>query len=380
MLGGLVNSLVGVWLLAAPLIFWSPDAAAYVNDSLVGILVIAFSLIIPMGHSMEGPDVPPGWSYNPSTWPQRAPIIALGLAGLLLSRYMAAFQLGYIAHAWDPFFGGSTERVLTSKVSRMWPVSDAALGAMAYTLEVLMGFMGDKRRWRTMPWMVTFFGILVVPLGVTSIVLVILQPIAVGAWCSLCLAAALAMLVMIPLTLDEVVAMVQFLARKRRAGESLWRAFWLGGDVAEGGEAKPTRPEGWSLKPMLWGFTPAAALVASAALGLWLLFAPAVFGLPMKNPLSDSDHLVGALIVVVAVIAMAEVARPIRLVNALLGFWLLTAPWLLSGGSTAARVNDSLIGAAVVLLALPLGSYREHYGKIDRSLTWSLNRLRKVNT
>jgi hypothetical protein len=70
-----------------------------------------------------------------------------------------------------------------------------------------------------MPWMVTFFGILAVPLGVTSIVLVILQPLSVGAWCTICLATALAMLIMIPLTLDEVVAMGQFLAQSRREGK-----------------------------------------------------------------------------------------------------------------------------------------------------------------
>ena len=49
------------------------------------------------------------------------------------------------------------------------------------------------------------FGILVVPLGVVSITLIVLQPIAVGAWCTPCLIAAAAMLVMISLTLDEVV-------------------------------------------------------------------------------------------------------------------------------------------------------------------------------
>lgn len=41
-----------------------------------------------------------------------------------------------------------------------------------------------------MPWMVVMFGIFVVPLGIVSIVLVMLQPIGVGAWCALCLIAA----------------------------------------------------------------------------------------------------------------------------------------------------------------------------------------------
>jgi len=86
-------------------------------------------------------------------------------------------------------------------------------------IEFLMGFMGDKARWRTMPWMVMFFGILVVPLGVVGITLIVPQPIAVGAWCAPCLIAAAAMLVMIALTLDEVAAMLQFLVQARRADD-----------------------------------------------------------------------------------------------------------------------------------------------------------------
>ena len=71
--------LVGVWLLFAPLLFWTPGAAAYATDALIGALVIAFSVLIPMMPSRAhhevmmgpGPDTPPGWSYNPSDWMQR---------------------------------------------------------------------------------------------------------------------------------------------------------------------------------------------------------------------------------------------------------------------------------------------------------------------
>ncbi len=90
--------------------------------------------------------------------------------------------------------------------------------------------------------MVTFFGILVVPLGVVSIVLIILQPLAVGAWCSICLLTALAMLIMIPLTLDEVVAMIQFLVQAKRDGKPFWRTFWKGDTVEGGGKDERTPP------------------------------------------------------------------------------------------------------------------------------------------
>lgn len=65
------------------------------------------TVLIPHGMDMGDGDVPPGWSYNPSTWTQRLPIIALALVGFLASRY----QLDHITNAWDPFFGNGTERV-----------------------------------------------------------------------------------------------------------------------------------------------------------------------------------------------------------------------------------------------------------------------------
>ena len=90
-----------------------------------------------------------------------------------------------LQHTMARLVGGRTRNHfhLTSDVSRSFPIPDAGLGAVAYMVEFLMGFIGDKRRWRTMPWMVTFFGILVVPLGVVSVTLIILQPLAVGARC-----------------------------------------------------------------------------------------------------------------------------------------------------------------------------------------------------
>lgn len=74
---------------------------AYATDSVVGILVIALSILVPGMPGMPlimkmGPETPPGWSYNPASWYQRAPVIALSFVGLFISRYLAAYQLGYI--------------------------------------------------------------------------------------------------------------------------------------------------------------------------------------------------------------------------------------------------------------------------------------------
>src|SRR5439155_2915961 len=89
---------------------------------------------------------------------------------------------------WEPYFSGDagrngTEFIITSSVSKAWPIADGGLGAVTYMLEVLMGVMGDRSRWRTMPWMVAMFGIVVVPLGVVSIYFIIIQPIVLGTYC-----------------------------------------------------------------------------------------------------------------------------------------------------------------------------------------------------
>ena len=129
------NATVGCWLLFAPLVFWTPLPEAYANGTLIGALVIAFSVLIPMmpGMSMAGmmgkPDVPRGWAYTPASWLQRLPIAVFGLIGFLIARYMTAYQLGHIDHAWDPFFGVGTETIITSDMSKAWPIAASTPGS-----------------------------------------------------------------------------------------------------------------------------------------------------------------------------------------------------------------------------------------------------------
>jgi nucleoside-diphosphate-sugar epimerase len=373
------NTAVGLWLLFAPLIFWTPSAAAYANDTLVGSLVIAFAILVPMmpGMSHEGmmdaSDTPPGWTYSPSTYLQRLPIIALGAIGFVIARVLAAYQLGHIDAVWEPFFAGDavrngTEFIITSDVSKAWPIADGGLGATTYMLEVLMGAMGGRSRWRTMPWMVLMFGIAVVPLGVVSIYFIIIQPIEIGTYCTLCLLAALAMLVMIPFALDELVAMGQFLVANTRRGRPFWASFFRGDALP--GSGKDKWPGFGSTVPKMIssaarGNTIPWTLLASAALGVWMMFSRAIFG--TVAPMADSDHLVGALVITVAVMAMAEVARPLRFINVVFGLWLVVAPWFLAGESLGAAVAGAIAGVLLIGLNLPRGKRSpEHYGSWDR--------------
>jgi hypothetical protein len=323
---------------------------------------------------MDNHAIPPGWTYSPSSWLQRLPIIALALFGFLIARYLAAFQLGHVNAAWDPIFHGAlarngTEHIITSDVSQVWPVADAGLGATVFMLEALMGAMGAATRWRTMPWLVAVFFVLVVPLGGISILFTLVQPVIIGTYCTLCLILAFATLVMIPLALDEVIAMGQYMVRSCKAGGPFLRTFLRGGpDPAARAEDRPgfEAPLKAQVAAATWGVTVPWQLAAASGLGAWLMFTPLVFA--TSGAMADSDHIVGGLVITVAVIAMAEVARPFRLVNVGSGLWLVAAPWLLSDvPSGLATANSVIAGLALVALSLPRGRRSaERYGSWDR--------------
>lgn len=169
---------------------------------------------------------PPGWSYNPSTWRQRLPLVGLALGGFGVATYLALFQVGVLSTVWDPFFGLGTRRVLHSSLSTVLPVPDAALGAFGYLVDAVTGAVGGTRRWKTMPWIVILFGLAVGPLGIISIALVVSQPLVVGSWCTLCLGSAVLSLAMIGPAMDEMLASLQHMRRVKDAGLPLWRHFW----------------------------------------------------------------------------------------------------------------------------------------------------------
>ncbi len=121
--------------------------------------------------------VPSGWNYNPSEWSQRLPIVGLALGGFGIALYLALYQWRVFETVWEPFFGDGSRVILNSRVSRILPVPDAALGAFGYLVDALSGVIGRRDRWRTMPWIVILFGLAVGPLGAVSIMLVILQPV-----------------------------------------------------------------------------------------------------------------------------------------------------------------------------------------------------------
>lgn len=358
---------VGLWLQFAPLLFWAPNAVIYVSDTFIGLLAIAFSILVPGARFEEkelGACKPLGWSYNPSSWVQRMPIITLAFLSWFLSRFLAAFQLGYIHTMPDPFFGDGTLQVITSAVSKAFPVSDAGLGALAYSLEVLMGFKGGSKRWRTMPWIVIGFAILIVPVGFTSVVLITLQPILVHAWCSYCLLTAFFMLIMIALTVDEAVAALQFLSQQKRMGRPFWRTFWFG---AEGGQKEVKSPScDCSFASMVRGVTIPWNLALTALIGVFCMFVPALFLSQARA--ADFEHIIGALVVVFSIISMAEVTRSARFLNIIFGALLFLIPFLFTGSTPASSWCDTLIGIALILLSWRRGKIKQQYGSWDKAI------------
>lgn len=158
---------------------------------------------------------PAPFSYNPSAWSQRIPICILAAVATWIAAYMGLYQWRLIDSVWDPMFGDSTQKVLDSKVAQTMDhwigIPDAALGAFAYLGDAILGLAGSTRRWQYRPWMVILFGIDVIPLGVVSAVLVILQGTVVGYWCFLCLVTAIISLILAYWAYDEVWASVVYL-------------------------------------------------------------------------------------------------------------------------------------------------------------------------
>ena len=382
---------IGAVVMALPFLWSTANGASYLSDTLVGALIFGLAVCSKPepGSSaiaaLTGPTIPPGWSYNPSEWSQRIPIIVMALLGPYVSRYLAGYQLGHIPGLWDPFFDGSpsdprngTEEIVTSWVSKALPVSDAALGGYTYLLEILTGLVGSRQRWRTAPWLVLLFGLMIVPLGMTTILFIVIQPVVLGTWSTLALVGGAAVLIQIPYSLDELLATCQFLRRRVLAGKSWLRVLFLGDtdDLPDRGEAGEVpaddagdefaRPTGVVLSSMLrGGISLPWNLAFAGAIGLSLLFTRITLG--AEGGMADAHHVIGSLVLTVVSIAAADVARPVRALNALLGVCLMATPFIFDGDSLTTAITLGA-GLALVLFSIRRGPIQERYGNLNRLL------------
>jgi len=380
---------IGALVMAAPFLSSTANAAAYLSDTMVGVLIFGLAVCTKPDPgpsalaALTGPAVPPGWSYNPSEWTQRLPIIVLALIGLYVSRYLAAYQLEHIPAVADPFFAGApddprngTEEIITSWVSKAWPVSDAAVGAYTYLLEIVIGFAGSAVRWRTMPWLVVLFGLMIAPLGITTIFFIIIQPVLLGTWSTIALLGAVAVLVQIPYSLDELLATLQFVRRRAKAGQSWLRVFFVGdtdempksaaaSDTPAVGDEFDRKPGEVAKAALLGGVSLPWNLALAAQIGLLLLFTRPLLG--AEGTLAHVHHVIGSLVLTVVSISAAEVARPARWLNLLLGITLAASAVLLQADALN-MVVSVLLGVALMGVSIRRGPIIERYGDWSRLL------------
>jgi hypothetical protein len=101
------------------------------------------------------------------------------------------------------------------------------------------------------------------------------------------------------------------------------------------------------------------ARIVNALLGLWLMAAPWLMG--YADPARTHDRIIGPLVASIAIIACTECMRPVRWANLCLGVWLLCAPWLL-GYTRMALLNSMMVGILMSGCALVRGRITHHFG------------------
>jgi hypothetical protein len=210
------------------------------------------------------------------------------------------------------------------------------------------------------------FGLMIAPLGVVSIFFIIIQPILLGTWSTLALLGAAAMLVQIPYSLDELLASVQFVRRRAKAG-SRWLVVAFRGDTDDEPRRKVSRaideldasPAAIARDALGGGVTVPWNLLVAGLVALSLLFTRVL--LDADGALANAHHLLGALALTVISIAAAEVARPVRYLNVLLGAALLVVPFVYEANA-ATTVFTLVAGAAIAALSFRRGPIRNRYG------------------
>ncbi|AUD05876.1 SPW repeat domain-containing protein [Spirosoma pollinicola] len=108
------------------------------------------------------------------------------------------------------------------------------------------------------------------------------------------------------------------------------------------------------------------AKLVSIGIGIGLMVLPAVWNLP--KPVANHEHIVGPIIVSMAVISISESTRSVRYVNMLVGLWLLIAPWILHHQGTHLVLTEMSCGLLLIGLSLIRGTIKNRFGGGWRSL------------
>jgi hypothetical protein len=203
-----------------------------------------------------------------------------------------------------------------------------------------------------------------------SITFIIIQPILIGTWCTLCLLGAAAMLLQIAYAFNELVATGGFLLRRRQAGAPLLKIFFTGDTDSGRREAEDESFQQAGPRTLLRGaFTTGVNLPWNLALcllvGAWLMFTRVTLG--AEGAMADWDHFTGAMVIAVTVVAMAGAARPLRWLLLPLALIPLVTPWVYGLGWPALLASQ-VCAVALIALAWRRGPVPGHYGEWSRVL------------
>lgn len=192
---------------------------------------------------MKESSTPPGWSYNPCSWRERLPLIALAALGFSAAFYTGFYQLTIIPHIWDPFFGEQSSYLVThSMVSRILPFPDGLLGLLGYACDLFFGSLGGPDRWRSRPWVVLAFCGTITGLALVSVLLTITMGVLVMHWCTVCLVSASVSVLIFGLGIGEALPTLQYLRRvygETRSWRAVWQALWGRGERARTARREP---------------------------------------------------------------------------------------------------------------------------------------------
>ena len=179
------------------------------------------------------------------------------------------------------------------------------------------------------------------------------------------------MLIQIPYSIDELLASIQFIRRRHRAGKNWLRVLFVG-DTDEKTKADDTlpdefdRPTGAMVRDFfVGGVSLPWNLVLAIPIGVALMLSRVTFG--TDGMMAQSDHVIGALVLTTLSIAAAEVTRAARYLLVPLAVALIASPFLF-GAPTGAMIFNVAAGIALVALARNRGPIRERYGNWDKRI------------
>ena len=164
--------------------------------------------------------IPCGSQSNPSAWTKRIFLLVMAIAGFLIALYLGFYQLHIFATVWEPFFGNGTNAVVKSSFSQSLPIPDGLIGAIGYLCDIILVSIGDSVRWKTKPWAVILYSILVAMMGFVSILLIIAQPVFLHTFCTLCLVSAILSLGMVIPVMQELQASLHYIKKGNESEKS----------------------------------------------------------------------------------------------------------------------------------------------------------------